>query len=84
MMYAQSYALQMITRVLEEEPDFFEEKPITQDEFHSHLTNNLCLGVSKYRSSVFKDTTAKFYDDSFTTDKVRRLVNGGDKFHPYL
>ena len=84
MLYAQSYSITMVQRVLDEEPTYFEDKEINKDEFQAHLQNNICLGISKYRSSVFKDTTAQFYDDSFTTDKVRRLVNGGDRFHPYL
>ena len=84
MLYAQSYSLTMVQRVLDEQPDFFDDKDQTKEEFTAHLQNNLCIGISKYRSSVFKDTQAKITDDGFTNDKIRRLVNGGDKFHPYL
>ena len=84
MLYAHSYANTMVIRVLEEQPDFFEDKNITQTEFTAHLENNLCLGMSKYRAKVMKDTTAKIQEDGYLTDKVRRLNNGGDKFHPYL
>ena len=69
---------------MEEEPDFFEDKDMKKTEFTAHLTNNLCLGVSKYRAKVLKDTSAQIQEDGYLTDKVRRLANGGDKFHPYL
>ena len=84
MMYAHSYANTMVLRVLEEQPDFFEDKNITKTEFVAHVENNLCLGQSKYRAKVMKDTTAKIQEDGYLTDKIRRLANGGDKFHPYL
>ena len=84
MLYARSYAAAMVQRVVEEEPDFFEEKGTTREEFTAHLENNMCLGASKYRAAVVKDTQAKILDDHYTTDQVRRLVNGGQKFHPYF
>ena len=84
MLYAHSYAGTMVLRVMEEQPDFFEEKEITQVEFTAHLENNICLGLSKYRASVTKETNAKITEDGYLTDKIRRLSNGGDKFHPYL
>ena len=74
----------MTMRVEEENPNFLEEKNMERIEFIAHLSNNICLGFSKYKRAVFKDTTAQIVDDGFTTDKIRRLVNGGDKFHPYL
>ena len=74
----------MMYRVLEEEPDFLETREITKQEFLAHLQNNLCLGASKYRSSVMKDTSAKVFENYYVNDKIRRLTNGGDKFHPYL
>ena len=84
MMYAYSYTQTMLNRVLEEEPDFFEDKEISRPEFVAHLQNNLCLGASKYHSFVMKDTQAKLTENYFLNDKIRRLTNGGDKFHPYL
>ena len=84
MIYARSYTETMLHRVLEEEPDFFEEKPISKQEFMAHLQNNLCIGASKYRSFTMKDTSAKVTEQYYLNDKIRRLTNGGDKFHPYL
>ena len=84
MRYATSYAETMILRVLEEKPDYFDDKPMDRFEFQAHLMNNLCVGASKYRAAVYKDTAANIVDDYYTKDKMRRLVNSGDKFHPYL
>ena len=82
--YATSYALLMLHRVQEEQPDYFEEKGADKNEFMAHLINNVCLGEMKYKSAVYKDTIAKVADDGYTTDQIRRLANGGDRFHPYL
>ena len=84
MLYAGSYSAIMLHRVTEEQPDFFENQSMTKDEFSAHLQNNICLNISKYRSAVFKNTTAKIQEEGYTNDKIRRLANGGDKFHPYL
>ena len=82
--FAKSYALTMVQRVLEEQPDFLEEKQTTFEEFTAHLQNNLCLGAIKHKSAMFKETSAQIAEDGFLNDKIRRLTNGGDKFHPYL
>ena len=84
MLYAGSYSAIMLHRVEEEQPDFFENQSMTKDEFAAHLQNNICLNISKYRSAVFKNTTAKIQEEGYLNDKIRRLANGGDKFHPYL
>ena len=74
----------MLHRVLQEEPDFFEGKEIGREEFLAHLQNNLCVGAYKYYAATMKDTSAKVSEQYIVNDKIRRLVNGGDKFHPYL
>ena len=43
MIYAQSYSATMMNRLLQEEPDYFEDKPVSKDEFAVHLMSNLCL-----------------------------------------
>ena len=53
-------------------------------ELTAHLVNNMCLGASKYQAKAFKDASSGIIEEGFTNDKIRRLVNGGDKFHPYL
>ena len=84
MLYAGSYSAIMMKRVLDEEPDILEERGMSKPEFEAHLQNNLCLGLSKYRAAVLKDTQAKIQEDGYLNDKIRRLTNGGDRFHPYL
>ena len=73
-----------MARTLAEEPDFFDERNTTKEEFLAHIENNLCLGVAKYRAHVFKQTVANVQEDGYLNDKIRRLVNGGDRFHPYI
>ena len=45
MVYANSYAETMIMRLLQEEPDYFEDKPVGRHEFSIHLQNNICLPI---------------------------------------
>ena len=83
-MYAQAYSDTMIQRLVGEQPEFFEEKGISRAEFTAHLSNNICLPVSKAHARQFRDTTANIKENQHTTDIIRRLANGGQKFHPYL
>ena len=83
-MYANAYSETMVTRLLQEQPDFFEDKPWSKAGFITHLSNNVCLPLAKSHSVVFRDTTAKIIEKRHTTDVIRRLNNGGDRFHPYL
>ena len=71
-------------RTLAEEPEFLEERNTTKEEFLAHIQNNLCLGLTKYRSAVFKTTAANIQEDGYLNEKIRKLTNGGDRFHPYL
>ena len=36
-LYAHSYAETMILRILEEQPDFFDDKPVDRLEFSAHV-----------------------------------------------
>ena len=58
-LYAHSYATTMVHRVLEEEPEYFEDKPLTKTEFIAHLEGNMCLGIAKYRARALKDMQAQ-------------------------
>jgi len=49
----------MLTRLEQEEPEYFENKGISREEFSLHLTQNICLPINKYHSRVFRDTTVK-------------------------
>ena len=82
--YAQAYTDTMLMRLEEEEPDFFENKGISRREFAVNLALQVCLPYEKYYSKVFRQTTAAIKEKEHLNDTIRRLTNGGDKFHPYL
>ena len=84
MIYAQSYSVTMMNRLLQEEPDYFEDKPVSKDEFTVHLMSNLCLEQRKQKNAAFAEATAQLIEENHLKDRIRRLNNGGDRFHPYL
>lgn len=84
MTYAAAYADTMLQRLQEEQPNYFEEKGVERHEMLVHLQNNICLPVTKAHNLQFRKTTADIKERMHTTDVIRRLNNGGDKFHPYL
>ena len=83
-LYATAYADTMLHRVANEEPTYFEDKGISRPELMSHLINNICYPVTKHYSRQFRETSATMREDKHTQDMIRRMANGGDKFHPYL
>ena len=42
------------------------------------------MNIMQYKNKVFREFEAKHHDKLETTHEMRRLANGGDKFHPYL
>ena len=44
----------------------------------------MCLPYTKLSANVFRNTTADINEKRYLKDDIRRLYNGGDKFHPYL
>ena len=83
-LYAAAYNETMLKRLEKEKPEFYEENNIDKHEMIAHLVNNMCLPYSKYRSKVYRDSVADDIEHKHTTDTIRRLNNGGDKFHPYF
>jgi len=59
MLYATAYNETMVKRLETEKPEFFDENNINKREMVAHLTNNMCLAYTKYKSKVFRDTTVK-------------------------
>lgn len=59
MLYATAYNEIMLKRMEKEKPEFFEENNINKRMMVAHLTNNMCLPHTKYKSKVFRDTTVK-------------------------
>lgn len=82
--YAQAYTSTMMMRLEKEEPDFFEDKDYTRGEMSSKIIHNLCIDVNQYRTKKFQESITDMADKQHTTDDIRRLVNGGQKFHPYF
>ncbi len=84
MMYATAYNETMLKRMEKEKAEFFEENSINKRELVAHLTNNMCLPYTKYKNTVFRDTLAQIKSKEHLTEQIRRLANGGDRFHPYF
>jgi hypothetical protein len=84
MLYATAYNETMLQRLEKEKPEFYEENNINKRELVAHLTNNMCLAYTKYKSKVFRDTTAQLKEKEHLNEQIRRLNNGGDRFHPYF
>ena len=82
--YAAAYPETLVIRVLAEQEDFFEQKGVSRHEFMTHSINNMCRSIGKHHSNVFRDTTAQIREKDHLNDSIRRLANGGDRFHPYL
>ena len=83
-MYASAYNETMLKRLEKEKPEFFEENNINKQEMIAHLTNNMCLPYTKFKGKVFRDTTARLKEKEHLQEQIRRLSNGGDRFHPYI
>lgn len=74
----------MLLRLEKERPEFYEENNVNKQEMVAHLNNNMCIAYSKYKSRVFRDTTVFLKDKENLNEQIRRLNNGGDRFHPYF
>ena len=57
-LYATAYNEQMMKRLEDEKPEFFEEAGMSKRELVAHLTNNMCLPYSKLKSKVYRETVA--------------------------
>jgi hypothetical protein len=66
--YATAYNETMLLRLEKEKPDFYEENNIGKRELVAHLTNNMCLAYSKYKSKIFRDTTVKIKEKEHLTE----------------
>ena len=83
-MYATAYTETMLTRAKAEEPEIFAIKGMSKQEMQVNMVNNMCLPYKKLQNRAFRDTTAKINEKAYLNDDIRRLSNGGDKFHPYF
>ncbi len=83
-LYATAYNETMVLRMEKEKPEWFEENQVNKHEMIAHLTNNMCLKESKYKSKVFRNTLVDIKEKQHLQEQIRRLSNNGDRFHPYL
>ena len=74
----------MLNRAAVEDPEVFAVKGVSRQEMHQHLVHNMCLPYKTLHARAFRDQTVKITEKSYLQDEIRRLYNGGDKFHPYM
>ena len=68
MLYAASYNETMLKRLEREKPEFYEENNIEKRELVAHLTNNMCLPYTKYKSKMFRTRTAELKEKEHLTE----------------
>ena len=71
-------------RVEQDNPTYFEDNSIEKGTLMANMAMNVCHNFSKYRSTAFREAMTKNTEKSYLTDDIRRIYNGGDRFHPYL
>lgn len=74
----------MLKRLEKDKPEFYEEAGVSKNELVAHLSNNMCLPYQKFKNQLFRKRTVALKDKEHLNDDIRRLYNGGDRFHPYL
>ena len=84
MTYSNNYNDTMLDKLEEEQPDFFSSNNINRNELQETLNNNMCVSFSKLKALSYRKTTAAIVDKKHLTDHIRKLYNGGDRFHPYF
>jgi hypothetical protein len=84
MLYASAYYETMVVRLEKEKPEFFEENNIDKHEMMTHLVNNMCLKESKLKSKAYREAVVSIKEREHLSEQIRRLSNGGDRFHPYF
>ena len=82
--YALAYTEVMLHRAKAEDPEIFAKKGMSKSEMQAHMVSNMCLPYQKIQTKMFRERTASIYDEMYLKDNIRRLSNGGDKFHPYM
>ena len=82
--YSMAYATTLVDRAWAEDNEFFAVKGMSRDEMIHTMAHNVCKPQLQMRARQFRDTTAKINEKNYLQDEIRRLYNGGHKFHPYL
>ena len=81
---AHRYFAIMHKRVTEEQPDYFEEKGVNPNQFHQDFIREVCFEEMAKGQAASRSRQAEIAANGYLNDQIRRLVNGGDKFHPYM
>jgi antirestriction protein ArdC len=67
--YAMAYADTMLTRLDQEQPEYFEDaENKSKAELTLDIATNMCLKVTKYHSRVFRDTHAQVIEKDYLND----------------
>ena len=74
----------MKRRLVEEQPDYFEERGVDEGTFRKGFIREVCYENEKAYAVLAKKRIFDVNAKQRLTDQIRRLNNGGDKFHPYL
>ena len=84
LVYASAYTETMLTRAQVEDPEIFAVKGMNKSEMQQNMIHNMCLPYKKLHAKMFREATARINEKNYLEDDIRRLYNGGDKFHPYV
>ena len=81
---ASNYFNVMRRRIDEEQPEYFEEKGVPVGRFHNDFIKEVCYEEMVKGQHAGRSRQADLLAKHHLNDTMRRLVNGGDKFHPYM
>eukprot|EP00356_Strombidium_inclinatum_P011806 CAMPEP_0170491980 /NCGR_PEP_ID=MMETSP0208-20121228/11465_1 /TAXON_ID=197538 /ORGANISM="Strombidium inclinatum, Strain S3" /LENGTH=119 /DNA_ID=CAMNT_0010767645 /DNA_START=30 /DNA_END=389 /DNA_ORIENTATION=+ len=82
--YASAYADAMLEKAKDEDNDLYADRGLSHDEMVEHLVNTMCLPYRKAHASQFRQSKADQMSKHYLNDTIRRAINGGDKFNPYM
>ena len=74
----------MKRRLEEEQPDYFEERGVDEPVFRRNFVREVCYENEKVYAVLAKKRIYDALAKQKLTEQIRKLNNGGDKFHPYL
>ena len=57
---------------------------MTMDDLIMNLSMKMCGKQEQVQRRLFRNATADITEKAYLTDDIRKLYNGGDRFHPYV
>ena len=82
--HAGAFTETLLSRVENEDPEVYQSRGLDRSALKIKLVKNMCLNEGQMRARVMRETTALITEKQYLNDDIRRLYNGGSKFHPYL